>query len=308
MRYLDIYKQMGLDDTNDVFTYFIDTLRYTNRTFEFYVDWGKVFLNVENIEIDLNILNYLIGKKDIKTELYKLIEKYPQIVSVIPILIAIREKEIEVLTNFKTTDWEYKIFSFKKKSKYQPEEIDSIVEFTDKVGLLKLLENRQIKNLVDYAVGLEAGIGTNGRKNRGGKIMEEIIEWHVSSLSSKLGLDYIPQATKKKIKHKWNIDLPIDKNSRQYDFAILSKNKKLVLIETNFFSGGGSKLKSVAGEFLSLNDFLKNQDIIDKFIWVTDGIGWITAKFPLEETFYNNDFIINTKMIFDGVLEEIINY
>ncbi|MGB4388278.1 MAG: DpnII family type II restriction endonuclease, partial [Caldicoprobacterales bacterium] len=120
--------------------------------------------------------------------------------------------------------------------------------------------------------------------------------------------DYIPQATKKKIKHKWNIDLPIDKNSRQYDFAILSKNKKLVLIETNFFSGGGSKLKSVAGEFLSLNDFLKNQDIIDKFIWVTDGIGWITAKFPLEETFYNNDFIINTKMIFDGVLEEIINY
>lgn len=63
MRYLDIYKQMGLDDTNDVFTYFIDTLRYTNRTFEFYVDWGKVFLNVENIEIDLNILNYLIGKK-----------------------------------------------------------------------------------------------------------------------------------------------------------------------------------------------------------------------------------------------------
>ena len=90
--------------------------------------------------------------------------------------------------------------------------------------------------------------------------------------------------------------------------AILSKNKKLVLIETNFFSGGGSKLKSVAGEFLSLNDFLKNEDIIDKFIWVTDGIGWITAKFPLEETFYNNDFIINTKMIFDGVLEEIINY
>lgn len=308
MKDLDIYKKMKLNNVHDVFMYFNDSLRYSNRTFDFYVDWGKVFLNVENIEIELNILNYLIGKENIKSEFYNLIEKHPKIVSSIPILIAIREKNLEVLTNFKTSDWEYQTFSFRKKSKYLPEEIDSIVEFAEKVGLLKLLKNRKIKNLVDYAIGLEVGIGTNGRKNRGGKIMEDIIEWHVSSLSSKLGLEYIAQATIKKIKEKWNVDLPIDKSSRQYDFAVLNKNKKLILIETNFFSGGGSKLKSVAGEFQSLNDFLKTQDIIDKFIWITDGVGWHTAKLPLKEAFLHNDFIINTKMIFDGIFEDIIKY
>ncbi len=210
------------------------------------------------------------------------------------------------MVNFKTPDWEYKSFSFRKKSEYSPDEIESIVEFVDKVGLLQLLENKQIKNLVDYSIGLEVGIGTNARKNRGGKIMEDIIEWHIRSLCTSLNLDYLTQATKNGIKNKWGLDLPIDKSSRQYDFALLNKDKKLILIETNFFSGGGSKLKSVAGEFQALNDFLKTQEIVDKFIWITDGFGWNTAKLPLEEAFIHNYFLINTKMIFDGVLEEII--
>jgi type II restriction enzyme len=296
---------MNLNNQTDVFNYFMDNLRYTNRTFDFYVDWGKVFLNVENIEIELNILNYLVGKPNIKSEFYDLIERYPNIVSVIPILIAVREKNLEVLTNFKTPNWEYRTFTFRKKSEYTHEEISHIVEFCDKVGLLQLLRDRRIKNLVDYCIGLEVGIGTNARKNRGGKIMEDIIEWHIHELCTALRLDYIVQATKGKILEQWNLVLPIDKSSRQYDFAILN-NDKIVLIETNFFSGGGSKLKSVAGEFQSLDTFLKTEDIVDKFIWITDGVGWITAKSPLKEAFIHNDFIINTKMIFDGVLEEII--
>jgi type II restriction enzyme len=264
-----------------------------------------VFHNVENIEIELNILNYLIGKNNVKDEFAKLISTYPNIVSTIPILIAVREKNLEVLVNFKTPNWGYKNYNFSKKEKYTQSEIDSIVEFCDKLGLLNLLKERKIKNLVDYCIGLEVGIGTNGRKNRSGTIMESIIEWHIKSICNKLNLEYLTQATKNKIKNKWNFDLPVDKSSRQYDFAIL-KDNKLILIETNFFSSGGSKLKSVAGEFKSLNSFLSNYEIIDKFVWITDGIGWITAKGPLKEAFINNDFIINTKMIFDGVLDEII--
>ncbi len=221
-------------------------------------------------------------------------------------MVAIREKNIEVLTNFKTADWEYKTFSFRKKQKYSKDEIENAIEFIDKVGFLDLLKERKIKNLVDYTIGLEVGIGTNARKNRGGKIMEDIIEWHINTLCLKCDLNYLLQATTKRIKEKWGIKLPIDKTSRQYDFAILNKNKKLILIEANFFSRGGSKLKSVAGEFQALNDFLKGQNNIDKFIWITDGAGWNTAKLPLKEAFMHNDFIINTKMIFDGVLEEIV--
>ena len=173
--------------------------------------------------------------------------------------------------------------------------------------MLQLLQERKIKNLVDYCIGLEVGMGTNARKNRGGKIMEYIIEWHIRNLCSDLNLEYISQASKSKINSKWNLTLPVDKSSRQYDFAILNNNNKLVLIETNFFSGGGSKLKSVAGEFQALDLFLKEQELIDKFIWITDGIGWTTSKLPLQEAFIHNDYVINNKMIFDGVLEEIIN-
>lgn len=288
-----------------MFNYLINNLKKTNRTFDFFIDWSRVFHNVENIEVELNIMNYLIGKDNIKEEFAKLIANYPNIVSTIPILIAVREEKLEVLINFKTPNWEYKKYSFTKKEKYTQSEIDNIVEFCDNLGLLDLLKERKIKNLVDYCIGLEVGIGTNGRKNRSGKIMENIIEWHIKSICNKLNLKYITQATKKKIKEEWNLNLPVDRSSRKYDFAIL-KNNKLILIETNFFSDGGSKLKSVAGEFQSLDLFLKNYEVVDKFIWITDGIGWITSKTFLKEAFINNDFIINTKMIFDGILDEII--
>lgn len=296
---------MDLNTEAEVFNYFIENLKYTNRTFDFFIDWSKVFQNVENIEVELNILNYLVGKNNIKDEFRNLITRYPEIVKIIPILIAIRDNNLEVLVNFKTPEWEYKNFCFKYKEQYLDEEINDIVEFCYKVGLLYLFENKKIKNIVDYCIGLEVGIGTNGRKNRGGKIMEDIIEWHIKNLCIDLKLEYISQATKSKIHDKWDVILPVDKSSRQYDFAILNNNK-LVLLETNFFSGGGSKLKSVAGEFQSLDVFLKMQEVVDKFIWITDGIGWNTSRLPLQEAFVNNDYIINTKMIFDGVLEEII--
>ena len=103
LKYLNIFKEMGLNNPNDVFNYFLENLRYSNRTFDFFVDWSKAFHNVRNIEVELNILNYLIGKQNIKEEFAHLISKYPNIVSAIPILIAVREKNIEVLVNFKTS-------------------------------------------------------------------------------------------------------------------------------------------------------------------------------------------------------------
>ena len=78
---------------------------------------------------------------------------------------------------------------------------------------------------------------------------------------------------------------------------------KLYLIEVNYYSGGGSKLKATAGEYKELHTFLKAQNIT--FIWITDGLGWQTAKSSLEETFNHNDYVINIEMLKNGILEEI---
>jgi hypothetical protein len=64
-------------------------------------------------------------------------------------------------------------------------------------------------------------------------------------------------------------------------------------------------LKSVCGEFKSLFNELQDQNI--EMIWITDGKGWYTTKRPLEETFKNNNHVINLNFIQNGVLDAIFN-
>jgi type II restriction enzyme len=116
-------------------------------------------------------------------------------------------------------------------------------------------------------------------------------------------LEFIEQGTQREVKEKWGLHLPLDKSNRIVDF-IINKNGKLIWIETNFYSGGGSKLKSTSGEYKDLFNFCKTNNI--EFIWITDGNGWISTKKPLRETFNLTDYIINLNMIKNGVLKEII--
>jgi type II restriction enzyme len=164
-----------------------------------------------------------------------------------------------------------------------------------------------IKNLVDYCFGVEVGFDTNARKNRTGTLMENLVSKFLKEFCyENQNFTYIEQATQKRIKEYFNYDIEIDKNSRRFDFALYNKsNKKIYLLEVNYYSGGGSKLKATAGEYQYLYDFLKAQNI--DFIWITDGKGWLTALNPLEETFNHNDYVINLEMLKNGILEDIFN-
>lgn len=199
----------------------------------------------------------------------------------------------------------YKDYFFKKKRSYEDAEINNVIEFCERTGLLKLFSERKIKNLVDYCIGIEVGIGTNGRKNRSGIIMEGIMEWHVKNICEKLKLDYISQGTKAKVLERWGIELPSDKSDRAHDF-IINDNGRLFIIETNFYTGQGSKLKSTAGEYQSLYEFFIEKETINNFVWITDGTGWLTAKRHLRETFDKIDYLFNIKLISEGALEEIL--
>lgn len=284
---------------NKTFTDLIDTFKSSIKTWDYFVNWQKVFLNSSELEIALNKLNYLLGKENLENEFKKLYASNPDVIKAIPVLLAVRENKLEVFDKV-SKDSEFFDFtgSANDPSKYY--------EFLEKSGLARLFQKDGVKNLVDYVLGVEVGLDSNGRKNRGGTLMEEIVETFISEFSTKHGFEYLAQARATDIKAKWGYEVEVDKSERSFDFAVFNpESKRIKLFETNFYNGGGSKLKAVCGEFRSLYDELSKQHI--DFVWITDGLGWKTAKRPLEETFdHNNKQVFNLNMLEDGILEELV--
>ncbi|MCX6053028.1 MAG: type II restriction endonuclease [Campylobacterales bacterium] len=282
------------------------TLQDSIFTWDYFTDFEKVKKNVKKIEKELNLLNYLIGKEKLEEEFLSLLEEYPKVRKILPILIAIRDDKLSstpVITDIEALIPENKKYIFY-------DAIDENIKkelliFFKESGLKDFFESKSVKNLVDYCFGVEVGFDTNARKNRTGTIMENLVFKYLTSFCQENeNLEFIEQATQKRIKEFFNYDIEIDKNSRRFDFALFDKTKnKLFLIEVNYYSGGGSKLKATAGEYQYLNNFVKSQNI--DFIWITDGKGWLTALRPLEETFNHNDYVINLDMLKNGILKEI---
>lgn len=268
---------------------------------DYFVNWEKVHKNIKPIEKELNLLNVLIGKENIETEVYNLIKEYPQVTKAFPFLIAFRDTKVSILTD--VTEFLYNDYDFKARV-LTDEDCKDLTAFFMKSGLGDLVKDKRVKNLVDYVTGVEVGLDSNGRKNRGGTMMENIVETFVKSACDELGLEYMSQATSKKIKAKWNIDVKVDKSTRIIDFAI-NNNGRLYFIECNFYGTQGSKLKATADEYVGMNRRWTEQGIT--FIWVTDGAGWKSALNNLREYFDKADYLLNLEMLKNNVLNYIID-
>ncbi len=296
-----ICKITGLGE-EEFFEYFINTLKKKITRWDYFVNWEKVLKNIEPIERELNLLNSLIGKENFIKEAASLILDYPKVIKAIPKLLAIRDNSIEVLVD--ATNFIYEKFDFTNVSPTE-EEAYNFANFLFNSGIGELLIKRKIKSIVDYVTGVEVGIDSNARKNRTGTLMESIVEVFVADACAANKAEYIVQATASKIKDKWSKTIKIDKSSRKIDFAIFNIHKdKLYFVETNFYGGGGSKLKSTAGEYITMNRFWNNQGI--EFIWITDGQGWVYTKKPLREYFEEADYLLNLKMLQKGILKDIL--
>jgi type II restriction enzyme len=293
-------KLLKLNNEDELFEKITGSFKEKITRWDYFINWKKVQNHVVLFEKELNILNYLIGKEDFEQEAITLLSEFPQAIKAIPTLLAVREGTIDVLIDSK-------LFKYKNLNFFQPnytiDEIKSIVEFIDKTGLGSLIKNKQIKNLVDYATGVEVGLDSNGRKNRGGTLMESLVEEFVAETCENLGLEYLAQASANKIKAHWNINVKVDKSSRNLDFAI-NKNGKLYFIECNFYGGGGSKLKSTATEYIEMNRYWNKQGI--EFIWITDGAGWKSTLKPLREYFDKADYLLNLEMLKEQSLNRIL--
>lgn len=283
--------------------YFMETLSITNRTPDYYVNWEKVTRETRKYELELNTLNYLIGKYDIYRETLELFKKQPDLIRALPSLIASRDKMLDVLNIDKEDNIDFYKLDFVN---IDTDNLESYVDFAEESGLLNFLEHDANKSLVDYVYGIEAGLDSNARKNRSGTTMEKILNRNIVKVSKKLEIEHQSQATADFIKNNWGIDIQVDKSARRFDEAVYCrKTNRLWLIETNYYGGGGSKLKATAGEFIMLNNLISEPGKNINFVWVTDGQGWNTAKLPLLEAFGYIKYVFNLKMLKDGYLEEL---
>ncbi|MSD83787.1 restriction endonuclease [Lactobacillus curvatus] len=303
---------LGLSN-KEKFNYFMETRFPTNRTPAYWVNWNNVLNNSREYEISLNTLEYLVGKDNIQEEARLLFTEQPNLLKVVPILLATRDLDINVLAFDEVTKQMYTYnVDF---SKPDVNDMDDYLDFMTETGLFNFLSNYVNKSLVDYVYGVQVGLDSNGRKNRGGAENENILENNLKLLTkNNSNLRYKVQATGKWIKKNWDITVPevLEKNAkggRRYDGAVLNiEQNSVTIIETNFYNGGGSKLKAVAGEFSSIyQTSLKGAQNI-KFVWISDGPGWDTAQNPMREAFDVIPTIINLEMVKEGMLAEIIDY
>lgn len=264
----------------------------------YYIDFEKVHRNVDSIKIELNILNSLIGSNNIETDFENLINKYPETLKCIPLLLAVRSNEIYAIDG----DGDY-TYNFKNPNL----SVEQYKIFMRKTGLFDLIENHIVNNLVDYATGVETGLDSNGRKNRGGHLMENLVESFIQKSGFVKGVNYFKEMYIHQITDKWNIDLSAISNQgkmeKRFDFVV--KTPTMIYgIETNFYGGGGSKLNETARSYKTL---ALETDTIDgfTFVWFTDGKGWTSARHNLEETFDVMEHIYNIKDLENGIITEV---
>lgn len=279
------------------FNKWFSTFRESIASFNYYIDFNKVVENANKYKIELNIMNSLIGSKNIDKDFINLVEEYSNVLKCIPILLAVREKEIFVLDGHT----EYK-FNFENKN-YT---IDEYAKFMKETGLFEMLSNHIVNNLYDYVLGVETGLDSNGRKNRGGHLMENLVESYIKSAGFVKDVNYFKEMNISDMEKRWDIDLSNISNDgkmeKRFDFVI--KNKFLYGIETNFYSSSGSKLNETARSYKQIAIESKNIGNF-KFVWFTDGKGWNNAKNNLQETFDVLDDIYNIKDMEDGIMSKI---
>ncbi len=298
--------------TNRDFDEWLSKFRPSISTFEYYVDFKKVHKNVERVKVELNILNSLIGSKKIKEDFVDLVNRYPDVLKAIPILLAVREYEIYCKDENGGRYYKFKFEEINgrecRPNSHRFKSCIDYVYFMEKTGLFDLLQNRIINNLVDYVIGVETGLDTHARKSRGGDLMEDLVESFIQEEGFIKGENYFKEMTTSKIAKKWNLDLSALTNAgkvaKRFDFVIKTDNM-IYGIETNFYNGGGSKLNETARSYKMLAQEAKEIEGF-KFIWITDGSSWKKAKENLRETFEILENIYNIDEMENGILKKVL--
>lgn len=277
-----------------LFSYWLKTFRDSINGYQYYTDFTTVYEKAERLKVEINILNSLVGSRSIESDFEKLIKKYPECLKAIPILIAVRETEIVCQDENGSKNYRFDRME---------QTVEEYKYFMRETGLFDMLQNHIISNLYDYVTGVEVGLGSNGRKNRGGDQMEDLVE----SFIKKTGAEYHKEMYLNDVEQRWNVDLSAvsadGTATKRWDFVVKTPSK-IYLVETNFYKSRGSKLNETAKSYELIAEKVKNVDGVE-FVWITDGAGWNSARRNLEETFDVMEYMFNIEDMENGQLVEL---
>lgn len=282
------------------FEEWLSKFRVSISGYDYYVNYDKVVENVLKLRIELNILNSLIGSKNIKEEFADIVTRYPETLKCIPLLLAVRGTEIYAQDDEGAFTYNFKEMNYS---------VEQYEKFMEKTGLFDLIANHLVNNLIDYALGVETGLDSNGRKNRGGHQMENLVESYIQKAGFERDVNYFKEMYLADVENKWNIDLSALSNNgkarKRFDFVVKTDNM-IYAIETNFYggTGGGSKLNETARSYKML---AQEADTVDgfTFVWFTDGTAWRSARGNLRETFDVLETIFSIDDMEQGLMREL---
>ena len=273
--------------------------RKSISSYDYYVDFEKVKKNVGDIKIELNILNSLVGSKNIESDFEKIVSKYPETLKCIPILLAVRADELYAQDEDGAFDYNFKNIN---------QSVEQYKIFMKKTGLFDMIENHIVNNLVDYVYGVETGLDSNGRKNRGGHQMEDLVERYIKKAGFIKDVNYFKELKTTEMEKMWNLDLSVLSNKgkvvKRFDFVIKTESA-IYAIETNFYASQGSKLNETARSYKMIAQEAEEIEGF-KFVWFTDGLGWQSARENLRETFDIMEHIYNIDDLENNIISEVI--
>ena len=281
------------------FNNWLSGFRSSIASYDYYTDFKKVYRNVDSIRVELNILNTLVGSKDIENDFESIIKKYPETLRCIPILLAVRANEIYIVDGEGECTYDFKNMVLST---------ESYKIFMRKTGLFDLISNRIVSNLVDYVTGVETGLDSNARKSRGGHLMEDLVENYIVKAGFVKDVTYFKEMKISKIVEKWGYDFsPVSNNGKtekRFDYVVKTTTQ-LYVIETNFYATQGSKLNETARSYKQISQEIEQIDGVT-FVWFTDGKRWMSSRHNLEETFDAMEHIYNINDLENGIINEVL--
>jgi type II restriction enzyme len=301
LKNLSLYKKhLSVNTVGETIKKFLDTLLESNATFSYFCDWDKIKKNVAKYSYEINILNYIVGASDVEAKLREILLKNPEVLKVIPLIIAVRDTDISVIKDPRSPLESTTSYNFDKKYLTKAE-IDKIISFCSGSGILSIFSDIKIKDLRDYLLGVETGLDTNARKNRSGAAMETLISpifqniknikvYSQKKFNSITGKDGIPECA------------PLE--DRKFDYVIKTPSK-CYNVEVNYYSDTGSKPQEIVDSYINRNNELRKAGW--EFIWITDGAGcWRNQTSQLTKAFNEIDYVLNVSFAKSGLLEAIL--